>query len=144
MKFLVPIDGSPTSRRAAEFASNLLNSERDQIWLLCVVEAIPISELDSEDENTADVKNQLTREAEIILEDAKDIFEKSGFSIETRLGYGDAGETICEYAEEIEADTIILGRQGKGRVEEFLLGSVSSHVIHHSSIPVLTVPRTSM
>lgn len=141
MNFLVPVDGSPVSRQAARFAAELLNPDRDKIWLLCVVEAVPISELDSPDEDPSSLKNQLTREAEIILDDARDILDEKNFTTETSLAYGNAGEAICEFAEEIDADTIILGRQGKGRVEEFLLGSVSNHVVHHSPVPVLTVPR---
>lgn len=141
MNFLIPVDGSPVSKRAARFASRLLNPDRDRVWLLCVVEALPISELDSDDANPSTIKDQLTREAEIILEDARDILEDAGFSVETSLAYGDAGDSVCDAAEEIDADTIILGRQGKGRVEEFLLGSVSNHVVHHSTVPVLTVPR---
>lgn len=141
MNFLIPIDGSPVSRRAAQFASRLLSAERDTIFLLCVVEAVPISELDSEGDSTETVKTQLTQEAEVILEDAREIFEENNYTLETRLAYGDAGESICDFADEINAEAIILGRQGKGRVEEFLLGSVSNHVLHHSTVPVLTVPR---
>lgn len=139
MDFLIPVDGSPSSLRATEFAAELLDSDRDTIWLLCVVEAVPISELESSD--TGSVKEELTREAEIILEDASEVLQNNDFTFETRLAYGDAGESICEFAEEIDADTVILGRQGKGRVEEFILGSVSSYVLRQSSVPVLAVPR---
>lgn len=143
MNFLLPVDGSPVSRRAAQFASRLLDPERDTIWILCVVEAVPISELDTQESDPSSVKNQLTREAEIIIDDVRDLLEAEGYTIETRLSYGDAGESVCNFADDIEADAIILGRQGRGRVEEFLLGSVSNYVVHHSTVPVLTVPRNT-
>lgn len=141
MEFLIPVDGSPLSRRAAKYASKLLDPDRDTLWILCVVEAVPISDLDSEESDPSSVKSQLTREAEIIVDDVKNLLEESGFTVETRLAYGDAGESVCEFAGEIDADGIIMGRQGRGRVEELLLGSVSNYVVHHSTVPVLTVPR---
>jgi len=36
-------------------------------------------------------------------------------------------------------DLKVIGSVGKGRINEFLLGSVSSKLVHHSKIPVLVM-----
>ncbi|HEY0492322.1 MAG TPA: universal stress protein [Candidatus Dormibacteraeota bacterium] len=39
------------------------------------------------------------------------------------------------------ADMIVVGSRGLNAVTEFLLGSVSHQVVHHSAIPVMVVPH---
>lgn len=45
-------------------------------------------------------------------------------------GAGSAAQAIIEEAEEGEYDTILIGRRGLSKVEEFIMGSVSRRVIH--------------
>ncbi len=43
-----------------------------------------------------------------------------------------------------EADLLVVGSRGHGSIAGMLLGSVSTHVVHHSPCPVLIVrPRRS-
>lgn len=55
------------------------------------------------------------------------------------LKQGDPGMTIVEYAEDIEADLIIVGTRALGSIKEFVLGSVSHYIIQHAKAPVLVV-----
>lgn len=45
---------------------------------------------------------------------------------------------ICEYAEDVSADMIVMGRRGLGAFRA-MLGSVSYGVLHETGIPVVTV-----
>ena len=52
---------------------------------------------------------------------------------------GDPARVILEQAASCGADLIVMGRQGQGAVEYFLLGSVSRHVISDAKCDVLVV-----
>lgn len=60
------------------------------------------------------------------------------FQVEVRIG--EAARAILEFAEERGVDLIILGRQGRGTLTQWLLGNVSGKVAHKSRCPVLVVP----
>ena len=50
-------------------------------------------------------------------------------------------EGILALREEIGADLIFVGARGRGSLAGVFLGSVSSHVIHESDVPVIAVKR---
>ena len=57
--------------------------------------------------------------------------------IESRLVEDDAGEAIVSAA--ASADLVVIGSRGRGNIKSALLGSVSSHVVHHAPCPVVVV-----
>lgn len=50
---------------------------------------------------------------------------------------GSPGATICEIAQELNIDLIVLGRRGNSGLSELLMGSVSNYVMHHAHSSVL-------
>ncbi len=65
----------------------------------------------------------------------------AGFQAEGRSSEGKPWRTICEVAEELGAEPIVVGARGLGRVESALLGSVSAAVVTHARRAVLVVPH---
>jgi nucleotide-binding universal stress UspA family protein len=51
---------------------------------------------------------------------------------------------ILAAAREVEADVIVLGTRGRGRVKSMTLGSVSNDVLHHADRPVLIIPSPAI
>ena len=51
--------------------------------------------------------------------------------------YGKPGEALCDAADELNADLIVMGTRGLGSVRRTLLGSVSDYLIHHAHVPVM-------
>lgn len=47
------------------------------------------------------------------------------------------GEGIVNAAREVNADVIITGSRGTGKLRRTFLGSVSDYVLHHSDVPVI-------
>ncbi len=64
---------------------------------------------------------------------------QQGIPAEASQVIGEPNRRICDVATEWEADLIVMGRRGRQGVGEFLLGSVSSYVMHHAPCAVLTV-----
>lgn len=151
---VVAVDGSELAYRAAETARDLLRPAHAVV--VCVVRsyvALPayyaaapelagLATIPLEDDEThhklagfeAETDDawahRAAEEAAAVLGDA-----------ETRIVHGDPGEMICRVADEVDADVIVLGQTGKGRLARFFLGSVSHHVLHHAHRPVLVVPE---
>lgn len=74
-----------------------------------------------------------------VLQDTAQAVAKKGVLVDYCLAYGDPGKEICDMAQSWHADTIVLGRRGNVGLKEFLLGSVSNHVVHHAPCTVLVV-----
>lgn len=53
---------------------------------------------------------------------------------------GEFAESILEAANEMNASLIVLGSHSRKWLENVIMGSVTSKVIQHSSIPVLVIP----
>lgn len=56
---------------------------------------------------------------------------------------GPAGQAILRAAEVYDADEIVVGTRGVGRIRG-LLGSVAHEVLHHARCPVLVVPERAL
>jgi nucleotide-binding universal stress UspA family protein len=98
----------------------------------------PVSRLASKslelDESVRDVGREQ-------MEQGTALAVEAGFQAEGRLEQGKPWRVICQVAGELDAELIVIGARGLGRVESMLLGSVSSAVVHHARRPVLVVPH---
>jgi nucleotide-binding universal stress UspA family protein len=59
-----------------------------------------------------------------------------------RVVTGDPGPTLCRIADEDDDDLLVVGSHGSGFLKRVVLGSVSHHVLHHATCPVLVVPAS--
>lgn len=74
------------------------------------------------------------------LQKAAKALEDTGYKVKTELLEGDdASHSIVEVARREEADLIVVADRGYGAVERFLLGSVTTNVVHHADCSVLVV-----
>ncbi len=60
------------------------------------------------------------------------------FKIEFRIGKD--YQKILEFANSISADLIVLGKQGRSPLHNFIFGSVAERVVGRAKCPVLVVP----
>jgi len=64
---------------------------------------------------------------------------KAGFTAEPVCQLGKPAEEIMKVASKHHANLIVMGAKGLGAIARFLLGSVSTRVVQHSSCSVLVV-----
>jgi nucleotide-binding universal stress UspA family protein len=82
----------------------------------------------------AEVEQEKAKQA---LVAAVEAVKQAGLDPEPILRRGEAGTVICEVANEINAELVVVGSRGWNPVKSLLLGSTSLHVLHHADSPVL-------
>ncbi len=75
----------------------------------------------------------------LLLQQAGDKLIRAGYQVDKFLSMGDAAEEILKLAANKKADLIITGARGLGAIERFLLGSISTNIVHNSPSSVLIV-----
>ncbi|KAI9153071.1 hypothetical protein LWI28_005454 [Acer negundo] len=58
---------------------------------------------------------------------------------ETLIVEGDPKDKICELAEEMHIDLLVVGSRGLGKIKRAFLGSVSDYCAHHAMCPIVIV-----
>ena len=131
---LFPVDRSREAREAAEKTIALVKTFNCRLVLLSVLETPPEGQEPTHPEMTS--KEGVAQ----LLESAKSMFEQQGIKAETIMREGMPAFTICDVADEINADLIVIGCRGTGLTEEGASDSVSNRVINLSPCPILVVP----
>ncbi|HEY9872558.1 MAG TPA: universal stress protein, partial [Candidatus Obscuribacterales bacterium] len=131
---LFPVDESREAREAAEVVVNIVQKYGSSLILLSVVEPPA-----SESEPPASTMTSPEAVAEL-LKTAQTMFAEQGIQAQALEREGKPAFTICDVADEIDADLIVMGCRGLGLTEEGASESVTNRVIHLSPCPVLIVP----
>jgi nucleotide-binding universal stress UspA family protein len=130
---LFPIDQSREAREAVDLVTKVVQQFRSRLVLLSVVEE-PTPE-------SPDGDPMLSPEAVAkLLQDAQTLFSQQGINAEVIERQGKPAFTICDVADEIGADLIIMGCRGLGLTNEGANDSVTNRVINLSPCPILIVP----
>jgi nucleotide-binding universal stress UspA family protein len=133
---LFPIDQSRESREAADTVAKMVKTFQSKLVLLSVVESAQ-----AEPPTTAADRVMTSPEAIAkLLAEAKTLFGQQSIEAEVLEREGNPAFTICDVADEINADLIIMGCRGLGLTDEGVAESVTNRVINLSPCPVLIVP----
>ncbi len=62
-----------------------------------------------------------------------------GIRVQSRILSGNVVDKICECAEEVNADIVLVGSRGLGNIGSLVLGSVSERVVHKCPRSVMVV-----
>lgn len=130
---LFPIDQSRETQEAADAVINIVQTYKSRLILLSVVEE-PATDAPSAD------PMQSEQAVAKLLANGKAAFEQQGIQAETIERQGKPAFTICDVADEVGANLIIMGCRGLGLTDEGSTDSVTSRVINLSPCPVLIVP----
>jgi nucleotide-binding universal stress UspA family protein len=139
-RLVLALDGSPSSSEAVAWAVNMAKGMDAEVVAVFALE-LPRWYVDypgyesrqPPPEYAARVKTEFQ---EIWCKPLRD----AGLQYRTVIKEGRPASVLLEVADELQADVIVMGRRGLGRVKEVVLGSVSHEVALHSQRPVLLVP----
>jgi nucleotide-binding universal stress UspA family protein len=130
---LFSIDSSPGAKKVLQTVLDMAQLCQSKVILLSVVESPDNSDPAHPEQTSVEAVASL-------LTQAKNVFEQRGFEAQTIEREGNPAFVICDVADEISADLIVIGCRGTGLTDEGREDSVSARVINLSPCPVLVVP----
>jgi universal stress protein E len=137
---LVPIDFSPPSRDAIEFALPLLKFFGAELHIAHVVPSdYPISSLAGLPMVVPEI--EIGRRVRRHLKDAAKKYSVGLRRENIHALRGRPFEEICRLAANIDIDLIITSTRGNTGLKHLMLGSTAERIVQHSPCPVLVVPK---
>ena len=143
---LIPVDGSALSQAALEYGIALAKSVGAKVTVLTV--SAPFHTFAPEAIMVTDTPEQYTKQAAAVamryLNAAKEVASAAGVSCETvHVEHDHPYLAIIDLAAKKSCDLIVMASHGRHGVSAIVLGSETSKVLTHSSVPVLVVRPSS-
>ena len=138
-KILVATDGSEEATQATRVAADVAQRTGSDMQIVTVALENPNVYAYYDVRHPAELERH-RQEARKILDRQVDRAREAGGNVaKAHLKMGAADEEIVLLAEDLEADLIIMGTRGLGRLRRALIGSISDSVVRHAHCPVLVV-----
>ena len=142
-RFLVPLDGSPTSLLAIDYAADLARLSGATVILLHVIEPTRHSTgFERAEVYIKDVRPRFLAAGQALLDEAANRLRQDGIAVETVLlesGTERVSEQIAHQTEINDCDLVILGTHGRRGVDRLLLGSDAEQIARIAPVPVMLV-----
>ncbi|MCK6433728.1 MAG: universal stress protein [Burkholderiaceae bacterium] len=139
MKILVPVDGSPFTKRMLAYlaAHDEWLGGAHRYTVLTVTPAVPARAAAVLDKSV--LKAHYADEAERVFKPIRTFFDKQKIPAEFVAKVGPAADVIGEVATKGRYDLLMMGSHGHGSLGNLVLGSVTTKVMAHCETPVLIV-----
>ncbi|HOB96190.1 MAG TPA: universal stress protein [Aquabacterium sp.] len=139
MKILVPVDGSPFTKRMLAYlaAHDEWLGEAHQYTLLHVTPAVPPRAAAVLDK--AVLQAHYAEESEKVFKPIRSFFGKQKLKADFVAKVGPAADTIATAATKGKFDLLMMGSHGHGLLGSLVLGSVTTRVMAQCEVPVLVI-----
>jgi nucleotide-binding universal stress UspA family protein len=135
---LIAVDESENARRAVSYVGQLLKGAKGFKALILHVISQPEEDYFPTSAEKEKWLSKYKLKVDAMLEEYRQMliredFDPGNVSVRSTLRYCPSmAECILAERDETEYSTIVVGRQGLSRSEEFLFGSVSSKIVNHA------------
>ena len=139
MKILVPVDGSPFTKRMLAYlaAHDEWLGDAHRYTLLHVAPAVPPRAAAVIDR--AVLQAHYAEESEKVFKPIRSFFGKQRIAADFVAKVGPAADTVATIATKGKFDLLIMGSHGHGLLGNLVLGSVTTRVMAQCETPVLIV-----
>jgi len=136
MKVLACIDLSTQAQTVLENSAELAKWKKAELIIFTVAEDF----IDFGEGVTLALTEQIKEQAQKRLEEAGKKVQDMGITARTIMDYGSSpADSILTFAEKEGVDLIVLGSRAKTGLDRFLIGSVASKVVAHSTCSVMVL-----
>lgn len=147
-KVLIGVDYNPKSEKVVQKGYELAKTMGAEVCLIHVLADVRYygnsypTFMGYEGYNELQVDLEITSQLRKVAEDfvltaARHLNDES---VTTHIAEGSISNAILDYAEEWQADLIVLGTHSHSVLEKVLMGTTASHVLEKTNIPVYMVP----
>jgi nucleotide-binding universal stress UspA family protein len=137
-KVLIPVDGSPASLRALDYAIEMASQNPGTSFVLLNVQNISAMEL-AGTEMGSDWEETASQASAKALKEAVGKSEAASIVFKTIVRTGQPAQAIARVAREEDVKHIVMGSRGLGSIQGLLLGSVAMKVIHLAEVPITLI-----
>ena len=135
---VIAIDGSPAAQEAIEFGIELAQEHDAEVVFVHVVPSFDLVPLNGFGVAGAR-QHETTSFDRALVDDAGAAAKRSGVRARGEILHGNTVDEIVTFADNLDADIIVIGSRGHGRLASALLGSVSKGVLNESKRPVAVI-----
>ncbi len=138
-RIVVGIDGSDEASRALQWAADHAGPG-DTVVATHIWHIPPLESVEAPIYNPADVQVEARRLCERVVAGIQ-LSADAAPQIDISIQHGHTGRLLIEASE--DADLLVVGSRGHGGFVGLLLGSVSTHAVHHAKCPIVVVPASA-
>jgi len=136
-RILIPTDGSDSANRAVEHGLSLAREYDSEVHAMYVVDTSRYGEPALSSAEI--VLDELEQRGQDLTDDVAERADDDAVETVTEVCHGRPDAEIVEYADEIDADVIVIGFQGQSHPRTNRVGSVADRVTRSTDRPVFMV-----
>ncbi|GLJ09365.1 hypothetical protein SUGI_0107460 [Cryptomeria japonica] len=149
-RIMVAVNESEESMYALQWAlDNVLNQQDNEQIIVMHAEAPAASKIAIAGHGATSAGHHVMEIAERnenliterVLSHAREICGKRNVNIEVKVMTGERQYAICEAANELKVDLVVVGSHGHGAMKRAVQGSVSEYCTRNCKCPVVTVKK---
>lgn len=140
-KILVPLDGSQLAEEALPLATQLVRANNAELLLLRVVplsSCVPLAAVAPMD-LAEPMREAAFIGAQAYLEQVITYEHLDGLNVHTDVVLGGAANTIIDYAQQQDADLIVMRSHGETGISRWIMGSTAQQLVRNCPVPVLVI-----
>jgi nucleotide-binding universal stress UspA family protein len=140
-KILFCTDFSENAEFAFQFAVDAARRRPGcELYLLHVIPEVEAQFWKTYVYDAEDVDNKAKQDMDKRIQEAYLSRVPEGINIKVEYRLGNDWQEILDFAQQMKADLIVMGRQGRGALQKALFGNVTEKVVRKAECAVLVVP----
>ncbi len=136
-KVVVPVDFSSTTDKVVDYAMSVADKLGAEVLFFHAINDFQGYDMMLVHPSFIGMTKDLEKESKERINALVEEYKEREYGVGGDVAIGDAAEEIIKYAQEQNADMIIIGTHGVKGLEKILMGSTAERVVKNAPCPVL-------